>query len=234
MKVKLLNSCGYRSIKNLDFPVIVNATLEDGSIMIKYSEFVGMTGFNTPLASLSRNHISVDIGYIGAEILPEYVVNDASYIEGIRDTELKQYLKFNSSKGSDPKYKPVFILENPKDPFIDKVVVQYINSYDNKLIEKDIVLCHPLIEKSHWGKFMVLKDDFVPHNPDSDIEVLRRQIKELMSAVEEATLIKEEAKNLYKTDPDQATKLFKKAGKTVTPIKSKVYLTIETIEKDIK
>lgn len=234
MKVKLLNSCGYRSIKNLDFPVIINATLEDGLIMIKYSEFVGMTGFNTPLASLPRHHISVDIGYIGAELLPEYVVNDASYIEGIYDTELKQYLKFNSSKGSDPKYKPVFILDKPNHSLIDKVIVQFINSWDEKLIQKTIFLDNPLLEKSHWDKFMVLKADFVPYNPDSDIEVLRRQIKELMSAVEEATLIKEEAKNLYKTDPEQATKLFKKAGKTVTPIKSKVYSTIETIEKDLK
>lgn len=232
MKVKLLNSCGYVSICNIDFPVIVNATLEDGLIMIEYSEFAHMSGFT--LSTLPTHRISIDPNSSMVEILPEYVVNDASYIEGIRDTELKQYLKFNSSKGADPKYKPVFILENPNHSLIDKVVVQFINSFDEKLIQKTIFLDHPLLEKSHWDKFMILKEDFVPYNPDSDIEVLRSQIKELMSAVEEATLIKEEAKNLYKTDPEQATKLFKKAGKTVTPIKSKVYSTIETIEKDLK
>lgn len=232
MKVKLLNSCGYTSIKNLDFPVIVNATLENDLIMIEYSEFVDMPGFGFNNFPLPIHRISVSLSN-AVEILPEYVVNDASYIEGIHNTELKKYLKFNSCKDSNPKYKPVFILENPNNSFIDKVIVQYINSYDDKLIEKHISLSYHLL-KIDWDKFMVLKDDFVPHNPDSDIEVLRRQIKELMNAVEEATLIKEEAKNLYKSDPDQASKLFKKAGKTVRPIKSKVYSTIESIEKGLK
>ena len=237
MKIKLTSCNGFASIADIVFPITVNATRRsDGLFKIDYSEVNHLPGFNSSPASSSGYmlHLPGDV-HILEDDQNVYMLNDASFVHSIVDTRFKRFASLHSTKKANPDLRPRFI-PTIEDDKVTHVVVKVAETDNDIIIPgkteiSDFKLTDP-ISVTQWHRFMILEKDFVPCN--NDIEDLRKKLKELMSAVEEATIIKEEAKKLYKTNPEEASKLFKKSGKTVTPVKHEIYAIIDKIEQELK
>lgn len=241
MKIKLTSHNGFPSMEHVQFPIVVNATKRDeGLFKVYYSEVEHLPGFNHGFASDEGYmlYLLSDVYLIDEDEeveAPVYMLNDASFVHSIVDTRFKRFASLHSTKKANPDLRPRFI-PTIEDDKVTHVVVKVAETDNDIIIPgkteiSDFKLTDP-ISVTQWHRFMILEKDFVPCN--NDIEDLRKKLKELMSAVEEATIIKEEAKKLYKTNPEEASKLFKKSGKTVTPVKHEIYAIIDKIEQELK
>ncbi|HHB0793411.1 TPA: hypothetical protein ACOA2N_003388 [Vibrio cholerae] len=160
----------------------------------------------------------------------EYYVNDASYVEGIKNPTFKKYAKISSSKRVDVKNKPTFTPVALLDSNCDSIygVIIKLPGISTQSVRFGQPMSFDL-----WEKFMIPVEDYVPYSEDinaQNIDKLRELISEYGKRCEESALVKAKASEMMESNPIGGAKLYKKAGSIVTPIKRELFEFIEKLE----